>query len=176
MVTSDYQIVLEQERHQGGVRTLLSKAFGPGRMMRAIYRMRAAIPPDPALCFVMVNKHDMVLGVVRNYRVCVGNSSARAVLLGPIATAASHGRIGIAAQLMHHAIAAIRAAGFDMIYLVGDPDYYGEFGFMPDGGVHIRELEAGKVILSLAVTADALPTGEIKMDDQILLEQSQRRD
>ncbi len=172
-----YHIAIEEQRHQGGVRTLLEKAFGPGRMMRAIYRLREGTPPDPALCFVMLNKHDLVLGVVRNYRVCVGDNPRAALLLGPIAVAQSHEKLGLAARLIRHTIETATAQGFDMIYLVGDPNYYGEFGFTATRAaqVKINDLEEGKLVLGLELTPGAATdyAGIMRNDESVLLNQLQ---
>lgn len=170
-----YTIHPEEERHQGGVRVLLARAFGHTRMQRAIYRMREGVPPDPALCFVMTNRHDLVLGVVRNYRIRVGNSPLRALMLGPIATAHSHERMGLAARLINHVVECAKTMGYAMIYLVGNPDYYGDFGFVAENatGVSIPTLEAGKKILGLELQSGAAAQmqGEIVSDDNILLQQ-----
>jgi len=175
MIEHIYHIELEEERHQGGVRALLAKAFGPGRMGRAIYRLREGVPPDPSLCFVMVNSHGQVLGVVRNYRVRVGESEMPALLLGPIAVAQSHEKIGLAARLIRHTAATARERNFAVIYLVGDPNYYGEFGFAATTAaqVSIENLEPGKIILGLELTPGAALNmkGDIKTDMSILLEQ-----
>lgn len=173
-----YTIHPEQERHQGGVRILLSRAFGHTRMQRAIYRMREGTPPDPALCFVMTNRHELVLGVVRNYRVKVGDSPLPALMLGPIATAHSHERMGLAARLINRVIEDATKLGYAMIYLVGNPDYYADFGFVAEkaANVFIPTLESGKVILGLELQpgAAAQMRGEIISDDSILLQQLSR--
>ncbi|HCM83756.1 MAG TPA: N-acetyltransferase [Alphaproteobacteria bacterium] len=170
-----YTIKPEEERHQGGVRVLLARAFGHTRMQRAIYRMREGTPPVPELCFVMTNRHDLVLGVVRNYRVKVGESALPALMLGPIATAHSHERMGLAARLIDHVVARARELGYAMIYLVGNPDYYGEFGFVAENAqhVHIPSLESGKLILGLELQPGAATQmqGEIISDDAVLLAQ-----
>jgi len=172
-----YHIALEEERHQGGVRALLARAFGPGRMMRAIYRLRDGVPPDPGLCFVMVNRHDLVLGVVRNYRVRIGDNSKPALLLGPIAVAQSHEKLGLAARLIRHTVEEATAQALTMIYLVGDPNYYGEFGFTATNAaqVKIEGLEEGKLVLGLELVKGAALdfAGVMRNDDSVLLNQLQ---
>src|SRR5579872_7292883 len=111
-----YTIEREEERHQGGVRALLEKAFGPNRLRRAIYRLREQVPPDPSLCFVMVNSHGQVLGVVRNYRVRIGKDTRPALLLGPIAVAQSHEKLGLAARLIKRVIATAQNQDYGIIY------------------------------------------------------------
>jgi predicted N-acetyltransferase YhbS len=175
MTEHTYTIVPEQERHQGGVRALLAKAFGPTRMQRAIYRLREGVPPDPALCFVMVNSGGQVLGVVRNYRVKIGDYPKAALLLGPIAVAHSHEKMGLAAQLIRQSIAAAKDRGFEVIYLVGDPNYYAEFGFLATTGVQVEiaNLERGKIILAHELVKDGAYqySGVMQKDDTVVLDQ-----
>jgi len=175
MTEHSYEIEMEAERHQGGVRALLEKSFGPDRMRRAIYRLREGIPPDPTLCFVMVNAHGQVLGVVRNYRVCVGDCPEPALLLGPIAVAQSHEKLGLAARLIQQTITTATEQGYNIIYLVGDPNYYGEFGFTATAAaqIAIENLEPGKIILGRElIKGTALDyTGILRPDLTVLLQQ-----
>ena len=170
-----YEIVREDERHQGGVRALLTKAFGPDRMARAIYRLREGVPPDPSLCFVMINQHGQVLGVIRNYRVKAGECEERALLLGPVAVANSHEKMGLAAKLIDHCVGLAREQGYAMIYVVGDPNYYARFGFVQDTDafVSIENLEPGKIVQGLELSPGAATRihGVLRNDDSILLDQ-----
>lgn len=54
-----------------------------------------------------------------------------AVGLGPIAVAPRLQRQGIGAALMASVIASAEQRGDTAIVLLGDPDYYGHFGFVP---------------------------------------------
>jgi len=175
MTEHTYTIEPEAERHQGGVRALLEKAFGPNRMRRAIYRLREGVPPDPTLCFVMVNSHGQVLGVVRNYRVHVGESTTPVLLLGPIAVAQSHEKLGLAARLIQQTITAATEQNYSMIYLVGDPNYYGEFGFTATAAaqIEIQNLEPGKIILGHELIKGAALdySGTLRPDLTVLLQQ-----
>lgn len=51
--------------------------------------------------------------------------------LGPLAVAPAHQRRGIGARLMEAAIARLRERGAAGCVLLGDPAYYGRFGFEP---------------------------------------------
>ena len=53
-----------------------------------------------------------------------------AAALGPVGVLPEHQRAGIGAALMRDAIARARAAGEDVIVLVGHPWYYPRFGFV----------------------------------------------
>lgn len=49
--------------------------------------------------------------------------------LGPIAVAPRHQRHGIGSRLITDALERVAAAGLPAVFLYGDPDYYGRFGF-----------------------------------------------
>ena len=67
------------------------------------------------------------VGTVRLWHVDAGGVAA--LMLGPLAVAASARRLGVGARLMEEAIARARALGHDAIVLVGDAPYYARFGF-----------------------------------------------
>lgn len=50
--------------------------------------------------------------------------------LGPIAVAPGHQRQGVGARLITRALELVAAAGVPAVFLYGDPDYYGRFGFL----------------------------------------------
>jgi putative acetyltransferase len=51
--------------------------------------------------------------------------------LGPLSVLPHHRRAGIGAALMHTILGAADALGETLVGLVGNPDYYGRFGFQP---------------------------------------------
>lgn len=52
-------------------------------------------------------------------------------VLGPVAVATDRQREGIGQALLHHALAALRVAGVDIVMTYGDPAYYTQVGFVP---------------------------------------------
>ena len=57
--------------------------------------------------------------------------------LGPIGVLPSHQGRGVGLALMHATIGAADALGEPLIALVGRPDYYGRFGFVPSTAVGV---------------------------------------
>lgn len=55
--------------------------------------------------------------------------------LGPISVLPEHQRRGVGTELMHAALQALRERGAAGCLLVGDPAYYGRFGFRPATGL-----------------------------------------
>ena len=61
--------------------------------------------------------------------------------LGPIGVRPDHQRSGIGSALMHAMIGAADALGEPLIALLGDPAYYGRFGFVASAEVGVEPPE-----------------------------------
>jgi predicted N-acetyltransferase YhbS len=105
---------------------LLDAAFGLARNEKTCQRLREARFPADRLALIARQGGDLV-GTIRLWNIWAGDRAA--LLLGPLAVAASHRRCGIGARLMHDALDRAQAAGHRAIILVGDPEYYQRFGF-----------------------------------------------
>lgn len=79
--------------------------------------------------------------------------------IGPVAVRPDRQRQGIGSALMRAALARLEAAGFDGVVLVGDPGYYGRFGFAPQEGLVSPGLPQSHV-MGLGLTG-AAPRGAI---------------
>ena len=90
----------------------------------------------PGLSFVarQTGGGGRLLGTIRFWPVIIGaatDTSAQALLLGPLAVAPERKNTGIGGRLIERGHAAARAQGYGVVVLVGDQDYYGRFGFTP---------------------------------------------
>lgn len=56
---------------------------------------------------------------------------ARVAGLGPMAVRPEHQRTGIGEQLVRNGLDQCRRAGFEAVVVLGHPDYYPRFGFVP---------------------------------------------
>ena len=106
---------------------LLDDAFGETRYRKASERLREARLPADGLAFVAAQAK-RVIGTARLWDIACGHGQT-AVLLGPVAVAAENRGQGIGAALVRKAIEAARRLGHKAVILVGDPPYYGRFGF-----------------------------------------------
>lgn len=59
----------------------------------------------------------------------------KVALLGPLAVASARQRRGIGSALVRAGLQHLEAAGTSQVYVLGDPAYYGRFGFESDDGV-----------------------------------------
>lgn len=58
--------------------------------------------------------------------------TTRLALLGPLAVLPALQRRGIGTALVHEALLQLGAAKVTRIFVLGDPEYYGRFGFAPE--------------------------------------------
>ncbi|WP_137176562.1 GNAT family N-acetyltransferase [Roseomonas sp. AR75] len=65
----------------------------------------------------------------------VGEGTAPAALLGPLAVAPGLQRQGIGSALIRAGLARLRAQAVPLVLVLGDPAYYGRFGFTMEQGV-----------------------------------------
>lgn len=56
----------------------------------------------------------------------------RALALGPVAVAPDHQGVGVGARIIEFGLELARERGWRAVFVLGDPQYYGRFGFRPD--------------------------------------------
>jgi putative acetyltransferase len=78
--------------------------------------------------------------------------------LGPVAVAEAHRRRGVAVTLVEAGLEACRAVGFGWAVVLGEPAYYGRFGFRPapDFGLS-DEYGGGLAFQAIEVVPGAMP-------------------
>ncbi len=172
---ADPRIVLEQATHLGAINALLDDNFGPERMARAVYRLREGVPPEAQVCFVHLDDAGEVAGMLRYWRVMIGDNPNPALLLGPIAIHEEKQNRGKGARLIRHSLKLAAELGYQMVYLIGDEAYYGQFGFTKPAAQNVTyaALEPGKIILGLEIVKNASHdyAGEMRRDNTALAEQ-----
>ncbi|WP_253795779.1 GNAT family N-acetyltransferase [Kitasatospora paracochleata] len=96
-------------------------------LVDALRRDAAAWLPD--LSLVAVDERDVVIGHALLTRLAVGDG--RALALAPVAVAPEWQRKGVGTLVVRAALDAADAAGERLVVVLGDPGYYGRFGFGP---------------------------------------------
>ena len=141
---------------------LLDRAMGGGRRRKSSEKLRKGRMPSAGLAFVARDADGALLGTVRLWDVQAGFDGTckpvRALLLGPLAVDPSAEGRGIGSALMRHAIAEAKRLGHGAIILVGDPEYYGRFGFSAEktGSLQMPGAYEQHRLLGLELTAGAL--------------------
>ncbi len=106
---------------------LLDRTFGLARRKKTVYRLREGVDPIPELSFVAVAPEGELLGSIRFWPVLI--AAEPSLLLGPFAVEPELQGLGIGRALIRHGLDAARQGARDICVLVGDPAYYGPFGF-----------------------------------------------
>ena len=125
------RIDAETPADAASVEALVLAAFGPGRFARTAERVRERA--RIAAGFV-ARDGGRTVGSVRLWAIEVGG--APALFLGPIAVAADCRRGGVGAELVKASLDHAEAAGLGVL-LVGDPPYFGRFGFQTAPGARL---------------------------------------
>jgi putative acetyltransferase len=107
-----------------------AEAFGRDEEANLVNALRDA--GIPYLSLVAEDAGEIVGHILFTPMEWVGvESDVRLACLGPLAVATGRQRQGVGGRLMRAGLEACRAAGYDVVVLVGHPEYYPRFGFMP---------------------------------------------
>ena len=95
--------------------------------------------------FDVIAHDDAGGGVVGHVLAALGDLDGREVLaIAPLATAPSHHGQGVGRALMTELLRRAEAADFGLVVLLGDPAFYGRFGFEPSGPLDITYRPVGR--------------------------------
>jgi predicted N-acetyltransferase YhbS len=116
------------------IERLLDLAFGADRQRRTAYRLREGITYEPEASCVAYDEHGALVGSLQSWPAALVEPDGVATplwLVGPIAVSPDRRGEGIARAMLRRALTAIDATGMVAV-LIGDPEYYGPFGFAAD--------------------------------------------
>ncbi|MBS0221172.1 MAG: N-acetyltransferase [Proteobacteria bacterium] len=131
------RLLRERPRDAEAIEEMTAAAFGPDRFHKTVYRLREDVPPLRDLCFVALDQKARLVASIRNWPILI-NERWPAVMLGPLAIAPELRGLGYGKALMWHSMAQSRMLGHSRIILVGDPEYYSQFGFRRDLALNIQ--------------------------------------
>lgn len=103
-------------------------------------------------------------------RIESGTSSFKAIALAPMAVLPGHQQKGIGSQLVRAGLEECRRIAYEIVFLVGHPDYYPRFGFVlakPKGvGCEFQVPEEAWMLLELREGALAGRQGVAKFEPE----------
>jgi predicted N-acetyltransferase YhbS len=119
------------------VEAVLDRAFGPDRHARTAYRIRAGMPPLDALSFAALDEDELLVGTIQCWPIGLATpegTQVPLVMVGPVAVVPERQGEGFGIGLMSAMIEAdarlAEASGGSLPQvLIGDPEYYGRWGF-----------------------------------------------
>jgi predicted N-acetyltransferase YhbS len=122
------RIAPEHPLHGPAVERVLDAAFGPGRHAKSSERVREFSSLDYKRSRVALSGAKLV-GCCRIWPIAVGDTPA--LFLGPLAVQPGLQKGGLGAQLVEACIDACRDGRFPALVLVGRPNFFARFGFLP---------------------------------------------
>src|SRR5580698_10345544 len=131
------RLLKERPRDGAAIEEMTAAAFGPDRFHKTVYRLREDVSPLKYLCLVCLDQKNRLVASIRNWPVMI-NEKWPAVMLGPLSIAPELRGLGYGKALMWHSMAQSRMQGHSRIILVGDPEYYNQFGFRRDLALHLQ--------------------------------------
>jgi putative acetyltransferase len=129
-------------------------------------------PLEAALVVALRADRDMVLelvaaeggvhGHVAFSRLAIDDSPVRATALAPLAVQAEHRRTGSGGALVRAGLEMLRQRGEDLVFVLGEPAYYGRFGFTAAAAENFVTPYPGTAMQALALTpAGAAAMGNV---------------
>jgi putative acetyltransferase len=118
----------ERVEDSKAVAELLGSAFGRDAEARLVDRLRAA---DRVVTALIAETKQRILGHVVFSRVALGDEEMEGLALAPIAVLPAFQRLGVGSALVSAGLERCRAMGHTRVLVLGDPDYYSRFGFVP---------------------------------------------
>jgi predicted N-acetyltransferase YhbS len=117
------------------VEKIVSAVFGPGRFAKTAYRLREQ--SDYKVLFGLVTENHLGK-IVATVRVAQMNDYENTAILGPIAVNPDLRNIGLGMALMKECEKYCQHFHIKRIILVGDPEYYSRFGYVPSEAYDIQ--------------------------------------
>lgn len=146
----------ERDGDAGGIRVVVAAAFPSDAEARLVDALRRGGRLPVSLVAV---DGDRIVGHVAFSPVRT-ESGSTGVGLAPVAVAASHRRRGVGAALIEAGLEACREAGYAWVVVLGDPAYYGRFGFAAATASGLRDEYGG----GAAFQVMALREGGVPVD------------
>ena len=120
------------------IREITAAAFGRPAEAALVDELRDGEAWLPVLSMVAVSMVDGESSVTGHVLCTRGHVDGAPVLaLGPLSVRPDRQRAGVGSGLMHAVLGAGDALGEPLVALIGDPRYYGRFGFRPGGKYQI---------------------------------------
>ena len=112
--------------------TLYPDAFPHEDLLPVVRQLLAA--PQGVLSLVAVEGHTVVGHVA--FTICgVDRTRDVVALLAPLAVASAHQRKGLGKMLVRNGLDQLQNASVERVFVLGDPAYYGRFGFEAEQNV-----------------------------------------
>lgn len=129
----DVSIRLSRNEDRGTLRALYTAVFPCEDLVQLVDALLDL--PDETLSLVADTDGTVVGHIVFTLAPIIevgGVATSQAALLGPLAVHLNHQRQGIGGRLIDAGLKRLAGRGVGRVFVLGDPNYYGRFGFTAD--------------------------------------------
>ena len=117
---------------RGAIDSLYPRAFPDEDLLPLVQGLLEV--PDIALSMV-ASADSEVVGHVAFTRCAVAGHDVSIALLAPLAVDTSHQKQGVGSALVRAGLQQLQDSGVSMVCVLGDPNYYGRFGFAAETAI-----------------------------------------
>ena len=85
--------------------------------------------------FVIENNEGILGHIIFSPLTIEGCEKMKAYILAPLAISPAHQKKGLGTKLISHGMRKLKAQGVDVVFVFGDPNYYGRSGFKTEKNI-----------------------------------------
>jgi putative acetyltransferase len=111
------------------------------------------------LLISLVARADTLIGHIAFSRLELPESPVRACALAPLAVVVEQQRQGIGAALVREGLRRLASSGEELVLVLGDPAYYGRFGFTAESAAGLQTPYDGPYLQALALSDNGRHAG-----------------
>ncbi|KAB0267604.1 GNAT family N-acetyltransferase [Microvirga brassicacearum] len=142
----------EEHSDEAAIRSMVAVAFKSNAEADLIDRLRR----EGDLTLSLVGTREKPVGHVAFSPLHLKDApQLKACALGPLAVLPGHQNSGIGTELIEEALRQLREAGFDLVLVLGEPAYYGRFGFTTEAARALKTPYDGPYLQALHLSAKA---------------------
>lgn len=159
-MNSPLRIRTEEPADGPAIRAIHAAAFGGDAEADLVDRLRAG--GDLTLSLVACADSEPVGHIAFSPLALPDCPSVKACALAPVAVLPSFQNRGIGSALIEDALQRLADAGVDLIVVLGEPDYYGGFGFQAEIATSLKTPYDGPYLQALPLSENgSTPSGSV---------------
>ncbi|NIX76111.1 GNAT family N-acetyltransferase [Microvirga terricola] len=149
-MTSSLRIRIEESTDRAAIRAIHAAAFGGNAEADLVDRLRA--DGDLTLSLVACASDDVVGHIAFSPLALADCPSVKACALAPVAVLPPFQNRGIGAALIEDALQRLADADMDLVLVLGEPDYYGDFSFRVEAAEGLKTPYDGPYLQALPLS------------------------
>ena len=135
--------------------------LGPGRYARPSFRLRENLEHNIKYSKVY-NQGKTIIGSIRYFNCKIQNNDG--LMLGPLIVDQKFKGRGVGKELVNKSISGINETNIDFIILIGEFDYYGQFGFETNSNLYFSlNVRKEKILLKKLLEKNNTFSGKIEL-------------